>query len=692
MSEERTTAVNQRYLARGPRPVRLRLLLIALLPTIVFLPMLLAFTVAWWNTKFDNLLISKVNGDLTIARQYLRRLLEHSGEKIRALGDSEAFATLVRSPARGAIDKHLDQRRSDLGLHFLYLVDANGEILSAAPAGPTHMDVMRWPVIVSALAWRDATAIDVLAADDLRRLSPELEQRARIELVPTRAAAPTGRRVETRGMLVHTATPIQLGDNRTGALVGGTLLNNNLVFIDTINDLVYTAGSIPDGSHGTATLFLDDVRVSTNVRLFENARALGTRVSSSVRDAVLGGGRIWLNRAFVVNDWYISAYEPILDSRGRRVGMLYVGFLEKPFQIAKRRTLITIIAAFLLIAAISVPIFLRWARSIFKPLEKMTETIALVESGDLHARTNLRHADDEIGMVASHLDELLNQIQERDRQLRDWATELNDRVELRTRELQSANEKLRATTQQLITSGKLAAIGEITACVAHEINNPIAIIQGNLDVLRQDLGALNDAAKSELALIDEQIHHINWIVTRLLQFAKPEEFAGYADGQDPADVLTDCLLLCRHLLGKGGIEVVRNDCSEGRVLINRSELQQVVLNLIVNAIHAMPEGGVLSLGTRTLVMNDVAGVAIDIDDTGQGIPPDIVDKIFDPFFTTKRGQGTGLGLSISQTIVRRWNGCISVKNRRRQGATFTIWLPEMRNGIGYQRSAGAPSC
>src|SRR5687768_2794105 len=108
------------------------------------------------------------------------------------------------------------------------------------------------------------------------------------------------------------------------ALVGGILLNQNLEFIDTINDLVYQSASLPEGSQGTATLFLDDVRISTNVRLFEGRRALGTRVSAAVRSAVMDEGRTWLDSAFVVNDWYISAYEPLVDSYGKRVGMLYV--------------------------------------------------------------------------------------------------------------------------------------------------------------------------------------------------------------------------------------------------------------------------------------------------------------------------------------------------------------------------------
>src|SRR3546814_2093946 len=134
-----------------------------------------------------------------------------------------------------------------------------------------------------------------------------------LDLVPTPNAVPTDRNVETRGMVVQSSTPVVLPGGRQGALVGGMLLNQNLEFIDTINALVYREASLPEGSQGTATLFLDDVRISTNVRLFEGRRALGTRVSSIVRRTVLGKGETWLDRAFVVHDWYISGSEPIVD-------------------------------------------------------------------------------------------------------------------------------------------------------------------------------------------------------------------------------------------------------------------------------------------------------------------------------------------------------------------------------------------
>jgi two-component system NtrC family sensor kinase len=418
------------------------------------------------------------------------------------------------------------------------------------------------------------------------------------------------------------------------------------------------------------------VRISTNVRLFEGRRALGTRVSAAVRSAVLGEGRTWLDSAFVVNDWYISAYEPLVDSYGKRVGMLYVGFLEKPFSEAKYQTLVIIIAAFVAITAATVPIFLRWASSIFMPLERVTATITEVERGNLSARTKMPGSGDEIGRVAVHLDSLLDQIQERDRQLREWNEELNVRVRERTRDLEHANLKLEATTKQLVMSEKLAAIGEITAGVAHEINNPIAVMQGNLDVIRSVFGTDADKAKVEFRLLDEQIHRISQIVTKLLQFARPEEYAGYVERHAPASVISDCLPLVQHLLNKTEIAVVRDDRASRLVLMNRNELQQVLVNLVVNAIHAMPDGGTLTLQSFDAERDGNQGVAIEVTDTGIGMSSEVVEKIFDPFYTTKQRQGTGLGLSISQTLVKRQGGQITAESRVGSGSTFTVWLPE----------------
>ena len=229
----------------------------------------------------------------------------------------------------------LEDSRKALGLDFLYVTSGDGKIIASSPRISTPSIRSDWPVVASALKGSPSIAIDIFANYELGRHRARPCGAGELELVPTPNAVPTDRDTETRGMVVHSASPVSLGGRQPAALVGGMLLNQNLVFIDTINDLVYRAASLPAGSQGTATLFLDDVRITTNVRLFEGRRALGTRVSSAVRSTVLDQGKTWLDSAFVVNDWYISAYEPIIDSYGKRVGMLYVGFLEAPFIKAK---------------------------------------------------------------------------------------------------------------------------------------------------------------------------------------------------------------------------------------------------------------------------------------------------------------------------------------------------------------------
>ncbi|GGO60971.1 two-component system, NtrC family, sensor kinase [Roseovarius pacificus] len=641
--------------------VRIRLLVIALLPMLVLLPLLLGGSMLRWAGKIDEILITKVNGDLTIADQYLQRLLENSGERLAGFANSVALRDAMEdNSARNAL---LEEQREKLELDFLYIT--NGE------DSPEGFSPANWPVIATALDGRWRSAVDILRPAELELLAPGLTEKAAITLVETRAAVPTDRTVEDRGMIIHSAAPIRLSDGQTGALVGGRLLNRNLDFIDTINALVYREQSLPDGSQGTATLFLDDVRVSTNVRLFENVRALGTRVSAAVRKRVLGDGQVWLDRAFVVNDWYISAYEPIVDSHGARVGMLYVGFLEAPFRAAKVNSVLTITLLFLLITILSVPLFLRWAGHIFRPLEKMTQTIAKVEAGDMNAR-NLPAGDSgEIAQVASHLDTLLDRIQERDRQLREWAESLEQKVDERTHDLSEANRKLEETTEQLIMSEKLAAVGEITASVAHEINNPIAVIQGNLEVARGLLNEEADKVSTEFRLIDDQVYRISAIVSKLLQFAKPEEFSGATNVISPADVVRDCLVLTRHQIEAAGVSIVTHLDSDLQVRISRTELQQVLVNLILNGIQAMPQGGTLTIRVRDAQGN----VAIDVQDTGHGIPADVLKRIFDPFYTTKQAEGTGLGLSISQKLVTRAGGTLGVQSKPGAGSVFLITLP-----------------
>ena len=650
------------------KSVRLRLLLLALLPLAVMMPLLLVVAMARWNADYDDVLIVNVESDLKIADQYLRQLKNGTGDDLAAIAGSARFAEVLSDRPHLQLD-FLDRERARLQLDFLYYL----------PMRSIDRDARRWPVIERASTGLLASEIDIFSAADLDAISSELSARARIPLIETEAAVPTTRPAEDRGMVIHSAAPVTVEGAR-GVLVAGRLLNRDLDFIDTINALVYLGDSHRISRKGTATLFLGDTRVSTNVRLFEDVRALGTRVSRAVRNAVLIEGETWLDRAFVVNDWYISGYLPLTDSFGDRVGMLYVGFLEAPFAAAKFSAYWTVVLSFLSVLLLSAPLFLWLAKGIFAPLEKMSRTMGRVERGDLTARNGHIGRQDEIGQVSAHLDSLLDQVQERDQKLRDWAEELNERVDQRTAELRAANEKLEATFKQLVMSEKLASIGEITAGVAHEINNPVAVIQGNVDVVRMTLPPEAGAeVATELDLIDNQILRISAIVGKLLQFARPSEFGTFEESLDMAPVVSDCLVLVDHVVTKQAITVEKDFETSPQVRIDPGELQQVVINLILNAAQAMGGSGTLTLTLRELDHDGAPGACLTVADTGPGIAEDVLPSVFNPFYTTRLGEGTGLGLSISQTLIQRVGGYITADNRivdgSATGAVFTIWLP-----------------
>ncbi|MBL8518886.1 MAG: cache domain-containing protein [Betaproteobacteria bacterium] len=668
----------QRLRHRIASSVRAKLLLLVLAPLLLGLPILITLVIYWANTAYDRLLIIKINGDLVAAQKYFERVTELVGSDLQALAASARFERQLASRAASPNDTadFLEAERTNARLDFLNLLDMNGKVRIAARRHGVGMDQADWQVVDAARSGAPSTGIDVFSAEALAALHPELAERAALALVETRNAAPTDRSAETRGMMIHAAAPLtNAKGERIGVLQAGVLLNRNLAFVDRINDIVYREGSLPAGSHGTATLFLDDVRISTNVRLFQGERALGTRVSKAVRDRVLGDGETWLNRAFVVKDWYISAYDPILDTAGRRVGMLYVGYLEKPFQEAKVAGLAAIIIVFLLISVAGSVLSLTFARRIFKPLERMNATMKAVEQGREGARVGMLASTDEIGLIARDLDELLDTVAKRNAELKDYADGLDRKVAERTAELEQANQSLKAAQRQLVMAEKLAAIGQLTAGVAHEINNPIAVIQGNLDLMRATLGEQAAPVMGEIRLIDEQVNRVRIIVTKLLQFARPEEFAGYVESVDVNAAAADALLLVRHQIHAASVQSAIDMRATRAVEINRNELLQVLINLMVNALQAMPDGGRLAVASRDWTADDGAeGVELSIADTGTGISTDHLPRIFDPFFTTKKQQGTGLGLSISFALLERYGGLISCVSSLGAGTTFKVQL------------------
>lgn len=233
-----------------------------------------------------------------------------------------------------------------------------------------------------------------------------------------------------------------------------------------------------------------------------------------------------------------------------------------------------------------------------------------------------------------------------------------------------AHLRLREAQAQLVHSEKLAAMGRLSATIAHEVNNPLGIIKNYLHILNDD-SSDPDQARDNLGIVSDEVNRIAGIIRRLLDFHRPA-----TPGEHDLDlwrVIEDCLKITRKSRANQNIEVESDpERIPAPVRGNAEELKQVFLNLLMNAIDAMPDGGTLSV---RVIMRRRTVLAL-ISDTGPGIAPDVMPRLFEPFVTTKQeGQGTGLGLYVCYGIVQRHGGRISARNRKEGGATFRVRLP-----------------
>jgi len=666
--------------------LRYKLLLLTLLPIFIVMPIMLSLA-AYWSHHFSyEQLFMKVSTDLSVTHEAFYQQQRNYLGKLERLGESYTFRNNLYGKDINALNLEVDVLKEEGHFDFLHLLDLKGNWLyEPSYAGYTHS---KRSVLFHEVKIGEAdSGVEIFSQKDLKREKSIDGKKLRLTLIDTPRAKPINHTVEDRGMMLRMVYPIRGEMNDVVAyLDGGVLLNRNFDFVDSIRDLVYGTGSLMKGSLGTVTVFIDDVRISTNVPGKSGERALGTRVSHEVRTQVLEQGRNWIDRAFVVNDWYISAYEPIYDVGGERVGILYAGFLETPFSQMLRNALLILFALFILVMLISSWFAIRGAKSIFKPIEQMTAVVRGTYAGE-QLRIGKVETDDEIGELARQFDSMLDQLQERNLQIVHAAEVLEHKVEERTVELQTKNvalknniDLLNETRKQLVLAEKLASLGELTAGIAHEINNPTAVILGNMELIISEMGERLEPVKFEAELIIEQVYRIRTIMQSLLQYSRNGESSEYIRAININDLIEHTLPLVRHEVETHHIAISLKLHADIEIQIRKQELQQVLINLIVNAVQSScTVTGELVIETANW---DDKGVIINISDNGAGIEEDRLDKVFDPFYTTKQN-GTGLGLSVSFGLVQSYGGTIKVENNPTGGACFSIYLlhkPKLTEG------------
>jgi len=592
----------------------------------------------------------KVRHDLNAARELYLSNLEQINSVVRINANRFFLRDALLTGNFSEAYHELQQVRQGEGLDVLTLTDETGEVILRTSFFDHTGDNQADNELVKAVLEYNVPISSTLlvSGEELNQESPLLANQAHISFIDTPLAREREETEETAGMMLIAGAPVFDDQNDLiGVLYGGTLLNRNFGIVDKVKETVYEEVQYKGKDIGTATIFQDDVRISTNVENEDGTRALGTRVTEEVYNQVVGHGQPWIGRAYVVNDWYITAYEPIRDIAGKIIGILYVGVLEEKYNDIRQSMILTfgaITIAGVLVALIVSYFIARW---ILIPIFKLINASKAVASGDLNAKVEISTRD-ELEYLADSFNAMALALRKRDEQLKEFAT------------------------QKIMASERLALIGQLSANVAHELNNPLTGIVTYSHLILEDTDP-DDPKKKSLEKIVGQAIRCRDIIRGLLDFSrqrKPDKTLSNIN-----TVMEQCLSFVENQALFLNIEITKNFQEDLPMLVlDASQIERVIMNMIINAAEAMDGDGELILTTRSTLEKDT--VELEFRDTGPGISKENIEKIFDPFFTTKDvGHGTGLGLAISYGVVKAHNGIISVDSELGKGTTFTVRLP-----------------
>lgn len=623
------------------------------------------------DTRINVLAQEKVRTDLNSAREVYSNVVAHIRDVIRLSTNMPQAAETVIANDQAKIASLLSSMKKIEQLDFLTMVDKRGRVLFRAGNPRAYCDQFESDALIhKALQGEVIAGSLVFSAERLQREGENLARQAAISVIPTKRAKAEVKKTEQDGMVMVAAAPISDRNGKVvGALYGGILLNKNNAVVDRIKKIVFEDVTFDGKDVGSATIFLGGTRISTNVQNLDGTRAIGTRLSEEVYNRVIVRKEKWADRAFVVTDWYFSAYEPIFDVSGAIIGSLYVGMLEQP-HIALKKKVSLLFGGVLLVGSLGGLLVSGYIGNLLShPIRELTELVQRFSAGerDLRIETSSR---DEIGELAEEFNAMTVALRQREYAIMQLNRDLEATVQSRTAELETKNILLLKTQSELVRAEKLAAVGELAAGVAHEINNPMAIIRGNSEILLMDLGP-EHPCREEAEVISRQVGRVESIVGNLLSFARQQRKRIKYVALDR--ILDEILSQVNHHVPMVGIEV-RREYGLGTTEVegDENQLRQVFTNLIVNAVQAMVPIGILTVRTDVDISDETCRV--EIGDTGNGIPPELLKDIFTPFFTT-RESGTGLGLSVSYGIVVDHGGMITVRSESGVGSHFVVTLP-----------------
>lgn len=578
---------------------------------------------------------SRIRNSLNTAREVLGHRLENIRNTVRFASSNNRLLEALHKKSRADLQQYLEKVRGENALDILDVADAQGNVvLRASNPGSTSDSVALTTTVGLALtSGKTVSSVEIMPYETIEKEGEEIAARC---LMPT----------STSAMVLISASPILKDGKVAGVLWGGEVLNRNDGLVDKIRDILYQNEKYRGKDIGLATLFLKDVRISTNYRNSDGTRDIGSAVAEEVTQKVLGEGQQWVGIPPAVYKEYVAGYEPIRNHGNEIVGMLAVGMLAQKFSDMRAETLTIFLGISLFGVILSIVAANFFSDSIVKPVNNLAAVSCAISRGDFSVRVETQSAN-EIGQLETTFNLMASSLQARDEEIG------------------------RLNRQHLMRSEKLASIGRLAAGIAHEINNPLTSVLTFSSLL---LRKAEDGQKEKLDIIVKETTRVREIVRRLLNFSRQTE--PRKENCNINLVVESALSLTKNQLkARENTITVKKELGELPSLqLDPNQMLEVFVNIIINAMDAMAKGG--ELGIETGLTADAKAVEIRISDTGCGISKENLEKVFDPFFTTKEvGKGTGLGLAVTYGIIDGHNGSIDVESEVGKGTMFVIKLP-----------------
>lgn len=575
-------------------------------------------------------------------------------------GKRVAVAYAARDPA--AYRASLEAARRQCGFDFLSLTDEHGRVILRT-VEPYHVgdDLSLDPFVNSALKGSTPSGFLILGAQRLRAEGGDLEERAFVAFEPTPKAKPRAKTFETAGMALIAAAPVKdEKGNIVGALYAGVLVNRNHVLVDRIRSAVFEEKLYNGKPLGTVTIFQWDVRVATNVTLPNGNRAIGTRVSADVYDKVLENDISWYDRAFVVDDWYISAYDPIHDLEGKTIGILYVGLLARKYDDI-RAALWKLYAALSAAAAVLVlAIGVLFARRLSGSISRLAEAASLIATGNYDLKVPEPHSQDEVKDLTLAFNAMAASLKDRE-----------ERLSQTNLDLELANEKLKRLNANYM---------DMLGFISHELKNTLGVIYTSAKTLEKGLaGPLSEPQATLVKGISRSIQSAVSMTRNYLDLARIEK-AELSVEPRPLDLVEEVIKPVLEELSSAASNrgMVVQESIKGPIgLVGDAALLRVVVrNILHNAIQYGQTGGLIRLQASL----ENGKVHLEVWNEGEGLSPHQMEHLFEKFVRfhkdkTSERRGTGLGLFISREIVRKHGGEIQVSSEQGKWTSFLVTLP-----------------